>query len=237
MEKQKNIPVLRFPEFEGEWLEKSLNEFSRVYDGTHQTPNYVENGIPFYSVEQVTANDFNKTKFISESVYEKEKKRVIIERGDILLTRIGNIGTPKYIDWDVKASFYVSLALIKKSNKYNSEFFGHYIKTRNFQKELWNRTIHVAFPIKINLGEISNCRAKLPTFPEQQKIASFFTAIDQKISQLKKKHQLLEQYKKGVMQKIFSQQIRFKDDDGKEFPKWEKKRLGELTYKIKNHEY
>ena len=134
MEKQKNIPVLRFPEFEGEWLEKSLNEFSRVYDGTHQTPNYVENGIPFYSVEQVTANDFNKTKFISESVYEKEKKRVIIERGDILLTRIGNIGTPKYIDWDVKASFYVSLALIKKSNKYNSEFFGHYIKTRNFQK-------------------------------------------------------------------------------------------------------
>jgi len=67
-----------------------------------------------------------------------------------------------------------------------------------------------------------------PTDSEQQKIASFLTVIDQKITHLKQKKDLLEQYKKGVMQKIFSQEIRFKDNDGKEFQKWEKKKLGEV---------
>ncbi|NLI41200.1 MAG: restriction endonuclease subunit S [Caldisericales bacterium] len=232
MEKQKNIPKLRFPEFEGKWEFKRLGDVAEIYDGTHQTPKYVKSGIPFYSVEQVTSNDFNNTKFISEDVYMIESKRIVIEKGDILMTRIGDIGTPRLIDWDVKASFYVSLALIKQSNKYNSEFFSQYIKTRNFRKELWNRTIHVAFPIKINLGEIGNCKASFPSLPEQQKIASFFTVIDQKISQLKRKKTLLEQYKKGVMQKIFSQEIRFKDDNGQEFPKWEKKRLSEIFIEI-----
>ncbi|MGQ9620275.1 MAG: restriction endonuclease subunit S [Bacteroidales bacterium] len=234
MTQQKNIPKLRFPEFEGEWELKQLSDVAKIYDGTHQTPNYVKNGIPFYSVEQVTANDYTNTKFVTEEVYETERKRVVIEKGDILMTRIGDIGTSKFIDWDVKASFYVSLALIKQSNKYNSEFFSQYIRTRKFQKELWNRTIHVAFPIKINLGEIGNCKALLPSLPEQQKIASFFTAIDRKISQLKRKKTLLEQYKKGVMQMLFDVKtdncpsLRFKDDNGQEFPKWEKIELGDL---------
>jgi len=235
MEKHKNIPQLRFPEFEAEWKLKRLGDVTEIYDGTHQTPNYVKNGIPFYSVEQVTANDFTNTKFVTEEVYESERRRVVIEKGDILMTRIGDIGTPRYVDWDVRASFYVSLALIKQSDKYNSEFFSQYISTETFKKELWNRTIHVAFPIKINLGEIGNCKAFFPSLYEQQKVASFFTAINKKISQLKQKKNLLEQYKKGVMQKIFSQQIRFKDDNGQEFLKWEKSKFGKLyTFRVTN---
>ena len=132
MEKHKNIPQLRFPEFEAEWKLKRLGDVTEIYDGTHQTPNYVKNGIPFYSVEQVTANDFTNTKFVTEEVYESERRRVVIEKGDILMTRIGDIGTPRYVDWDVRASFYVSLALIKQSDKYNSEFFSQYISTETF---------------------------------------------------------------------------------------------------------
>jgi len=80
----------------------------------------------------------------------------------------------------------------------------------------------------INKTEFSKFKISVSSLPEQQKIASFFTAIDQKISQLKHKKNLLEQYKKGVMQKIFSQHIRFGDDNGQEFPKWEKKKLGDV---------
>ncbi|MFH4259101.1 restriction endonuclease subunit S, partial [Acinetobacter baumannii] len=67
---------------------------------------------------------------------------------------------------------------------------------------------------------------------EQTKIASFLSTVDEKISQLTQKHQLLSQYKQGMMQKLFSQQIRFKADDGSEFGEWEETTLGEIgTFK------
>lgn len=69
---------------------------------------------------------------------------------------------------------------------------------------------------------------KYPVKEEQTKIASFLSAVDEKISQLTQKHQLLSQYKQGMMQKLFSQQIRFKADDGSEFGEWEEKTLGSL---------
>ena len=224
-----HIPQLRFPGFSGVWRENRLGNIARIFDGTHQTPKYVENGIPFYSVEHITANQFDDTKYISEEVFERENMRVKLEREDILMTRIGNIGMAKYIDWNVNASFYVSLALIKKNESFNSKFLSQLIHSPNFQRQLWKRTIHVAFPQKINLGEIGKCESILPTKPEQQKIAAFLTTVDNKIEQLSKKQELLGEYKKGLMQQIFSQAIRFKADDGSDFPDWEEKRLEDVA--------
>lgn len=226
---QQNVPKLRFPEFDGAWEERTLGEIAKIYDGTHQTPKYVKEGVPFFSVEHVTANQFKNTKFISREVFEAENKRVKLERDDILMTRIGDIGTARLIDWDVEASFYVSLALLKQdSAKFISKFLSTYIHSPYVARELYRRTIHVAFPKKINLGEISHCKLHLPTLPEQRKIASFLGSVDTKIAQLSQKKALLEDYKKGCMQQLFSQKIRFKDDNGKDFPDWEEKRLGNL---------
>jgi type I restriction enzyme S subunit len=77
---------------------------------------------------------------------------------------------------------------------------------------------------------LKNVSIKFPSLPEQQKIASFLTSVDEKLSLLKEKKNKLEQYKKGVMQKIFSQELRFKDQEGNEYPEWEEKRLGEIGY-------
>lgn len=198
---------LRFKDDKGnefpEWETKKLKEVCKIYDGTHQTPNYIDYGIPFYSVEHLTANQFDNTKYISEEVYEKENKRVKIEKGDILMTRIGSIGVAKYINWTANASFYVSLALIKQSNRINNEYLCHFINSSFFQSELWKRTIHVAFPKKINLGEIGECLIKVPKPTEQIKIANFLSSIDSKIEIETQLLQKLEEQKKFLLQKMF----------------------------------
>lgn len=228
------FPALRFKDNNGKDFsageKKKLKGFAKIYDGTHTTPSYTETGVPFYSVEHLTRGCFKQTKFISEEVFEKENKRVKLERGDVLMTRIGDIGTSRHLDWNVRASFYVSLALIKlQRDQVSPEFAHHSISARYFQQELWQRTIHVAFPKKINLGEIGECQFTLPTLPEQRKIADFLTAVDGRIQQLIRKRALLEDYKKGVMQQLFTQAIRFKDDHGNDFPDWEEKKLGEIA--------
>lgn len=228
-----SAPQLRFKAESGKdypsWNTRKLNALAKIYDGTHMTPEYKNSGVPFFSVEHLTSNNFKDTKFISEEIFEKENKKVKLEKGDILMTKIGDIGTAKYIDWDVRASFYVSLALIKQSSAVNSLFLARSIASPYFQKELHQRIIHVAFPKKINLGEIGECLVQLPCEQEQTKIANFLTAVDEKISQLTQKCELLTQYKKGVMQQIFSQELRFKDKGGRAFPVWEEKKLKDIA--------
>ena len=90
-----------------------------------------------------------------------------------------------------------------------------------------------AVPI-LNKSEFSKIEITLPTLPEQRKIADFLTAVDGRIGQLIQKKALLEDYKKGVMQQLFTQAIRFKDDHGNNFPDWEEKKLGEVVEEIKS---
>lgn len=87
----------------------------------------------------------------------------------------------------------------------------------------------------LNRNDIHSFKVCIPSLPEQKKIADFFSSFDKRIETTQKKLATLEKLKKGFMQKIFSQQLRFKDDDGNEYPAWEEKRLGEVTVKYKGN--
>lgn len=215
------------------WKRQQLGSLAKIYDGTHQTPNYVDEGIPFYSVEHVTANQFEVTKFISEFVFEKESSRVRLERDDILMTRIGDIGTARLIDWDVKASFYVSLALIKHGKDFFSGYLANYINGALFRRELWKRTIHVAFPKKINLGEIGNCEVLLPPLPEQKKIAQILSTWDKAITTTEQLLANSQQQKKALMQQLLTGKKRLLDKNGVRFSgEWRFQKISEVSIRV-----
>jgi type I restriction enzyme S subunit len=199
------VPKLRFPEFEndGEWEETALNKISEsIFDGTHQTPNYTESGIPFFSVENIVSG--NKNKFISREDYLFETRNNKPEYGDVLVTRIGSIGISKVVNWDYEFSVYVTLAVIKKSDMFDSEFLASYVQSGRFQKEILSRSLLNAAPQKINMNELRECEVLLPPkYQEQQKIASCLSALDELIAAQADKIAQLQQHKKGLMQGLF----------------------------------
>lgn len=221
---QKNIPELRFPRFEDEWEENVLGEVVDVYDGTHQTPKYTNEGIKFLSVENIKTLDSDK--YISKEAFEKEFK-IRPEFGDILMTRIGNIGTPNIVKSNEDFAYYVSLALLKPKC-INSYFLKTLILSPFIQNELWRKTLHVAFPKKINKNEIAKVMVNYPNKKEQEKIGDFFSKLDQQIELEEQKLSLLEEQKKGYMQKLFSQELRFKTKDDVYYSEWQLHKLGEI---------
>ncbi|HFI0130180.1 TPA: restriction endonuclease subunit S [Streptococcus suis] len=227
--KDRNIPKRRFKEFENEdaWELRKLGEVADVFDGTHQTPRYTNQGVMFLSVEDI--NTLESEKYISSEDFEKEFK-IFPEFNDVLMTRIGDIGTSNIVKTNDKIAYYVSLALIKPK-KLESHFLNSIIQSKDFQNELWKRTLHIAFPKKINKGEISEVNLKFPTLPEQKAIGTFFSTLDQQITLHQRKLDKLKHVKQAYLSEMFPA-------EGERVPKrrfpgftddWELRKLGELA--------
>ena len=184
-----------------QWELVRLKDVVNIFDGTHQTPNYKTTGVRFISVENIL-NPLATQKYISEDDYKKEFK-VHPEYGDVLMTRIGDIGRTCYVNFDSDIAYYVSLALFKCSSKIDGRFLAAYISTNTFQKELWERTLHIAFPKKINTGEIGECHIRLPSRERQIVIASYLDVIEKKIQLAEKQLNLMQLIKIGLMQQLF----------------------------------
>lgn len=224
MQKQKNIPQLRFPEFKGEWGKKKLGDITFKTDKKNKKKEI----LPVYSIS-------NKFGFIPQS--EQFNGVNSIERGyDTSLYKIienntfsynparinvGSIGYNENLGRVIVSSLYVCF---QTKENVNDNFLYHFFNTTKFNNSVLTNG-EGGVRIYLFYENFSSIPFSLPSLFEQKKIAFFITTIDKKISELKQKKNLLEQYKIGVMQKIFSQELRFKDNNGKDFPKWEKKKL------------
>lgn len=221
-----NTPKIRFKGFEDHWEQRKLGEVVGIYDGVHQTPQYQDSGIMFLSVENITT--LKSEKYISEEAFERDYK-VYPQKGDILMTRIGDVGTTNVVQTTGKVAFYVSLALLKPK-EINSYFLSNAMKTSVFQKGLRERTLVTAIPQKINKDEIGRVNVFITNNAEEQKkIEDYFTALDHLITLHQRKCDETKQLKKFMLQNMFPKngeknpEIRFEGftDD------WEQRKLRE----------
>ncbi|MCG8329982.1 MAG: restriction endonuclease subunit S [Chitinophagales bacterium] len=222
---EKKVPDLRFPEFDKDWKEKKLSEVSTLISGQHLSPEeYInkEIGFPYFTGPSDFTND---EKNVSKWT-EKQTKYGM--RGDVLITVKGSgCGALHFLALPQVAIGRQLMAI--RSKESNSLFIFQKLKVKNvyFEKLSLGNMIP-----GLSRSDILNTKIFFPSLSEQTKIANFLTAIDTRLQQLNQKKILLEKYKKGVMQKIFSQEIRFKDDEGKDFPEWEVKSLRLVAYKV-----
>ena len=162
-----------------DWEQRKLGELVGIYDGVHQTPDYQDSGIMFLSVENIAT--LKSEKYISEEAFERDYN-VYPEKGDILMTRIGDVGTTNVVETAEKVAFYVSLALLKP-NGIDSYFLSNAMKTNPFLKGLRERTLVTAIPQKINKDEIGKIDIFITNNDEEQKkIGAYFHHLDHLIT-------------------------------------------------------
>ena len=240
-----NVPELRFPAFKLEWKSLQLNDATDFIDSLHETPKqYVDIGYPMIRVADVNDRglDLEVCLKVTKEVYEHFTKRYKPQYGDIVFSRVGTCGESVLINFNDEVCLGQNVVLLKPRENY--QFLFHYLKSE-FIKNQVNEKMVGSSHKTLSLKDARRFVVNVPCPEEQSKIANFLTAVDKKITQLTQKHDLLTQYKKGVMQQIFShskersdctvsyprgisQELRFKDDDGQDFPEWEEATLGDI---------
>jgi len=220
---RKNTPRLRFPEFKEELEEHKGKE---LFQNRREKGNET---LPIFSVT------LDRGLVPRKSLDRKTDD--VAEPGDNLGVKSGDIVYNMMRMW--QGAFGLAMqdcmvspayvALIPSKNL-NADFIVQMF-SRNRSLYLFTSYSYglTSDRLRLYFKDFAAIKFSIPTLPEQQKIADFLSTVDRKIEQLVRKRELLEKYKKGVMQKIFSQKLRFKDEKGKSFPKWEEKKLGEVA--------
>ena len=224
------FPRLRFKKFDGDWTAVTLESLAEVERGKFSVrprndPRYFGGEMPFIQTGDVTGSDVYLKGYTQTLNDDGIRVSKVFPADTILITIAANIGDTTITQYSVACPDSV-VAIQPKQDKVNTIFLKNVI---DLQKDNLDSQATQNAQKNINLQVLKPLKLIVPLKGEQTQIASFLSAVDEKISQLTQKHQLLSQYKQGMMQKLFSQQIRFKADDGGEFAKWEDSKLGELT--------
>ena len=230
-------PKLRFKEFDGDWNKNTIGNFVLNYKGgASLTPaDFVEYSdcevIPKKAISSggllqldkvvptfCTLEFFNSNQnYIVDSEYLITTLRDLVPSGPSIGYIVKYESNKKYILAQGVYGFRIK-------NDLNRDFLIQFSNTSKFRLHMQSIMVG-STQVHIRNQDYFSTELYTPSLIEQTKIASFLSAVDEKISQLTQKHQLLSQYKQGMMQKLFSQQIRFKADDGSEFGEWEEKTL------------
>jgi len=229
-------PKLRFGEFKQDWAFHKFSDITEILRcGIASTPIYVDEGVPFLSAQNVTSDgqvSLHKYSLISEEFYKKISKNNELKKGDLLYSRVGaGYGKAALFNLDGDYGVYVSLTHIRPTNTVDPEYLKQYLNSPYGNTQAKNGVVQGGGVPNLNVKTVEKFLIPLPSLKEQEKIGGGLKFLDQKIALLNDECKCLVKYKKGVMQKIFSQEIRFKDDAGNNYPEWEEKTLAEVSKK------
>ncbi|PTG10689.1 restriction endonuclease subunit S [Staphylococcus chromogenes] len=220
---QHHVPKLRFPEFEEEWEEylledKVTNKSQKCNLSTSENKKVIE----LDSIEQNTGR-------LIKTYDSKDLKSTknVFEKNQVLYSKLRPY-LNKYYYTDFEGLCSSEIWVLKAKNKDTSNRFVYsFIQTNRFSKAA-NVSAGSKMP-RAEWDSVKNTILFIPNYTEQEKIGMFFNKLDRQIELEEKKLELLEQQKKGYMQKIFSQKLRFKDENGNEYPEWEDVKLQNIA--------
>ena len=235
----KKVPELRFPCFKDEWRLTDLKHSCEVNPNNTKLPE----SFYYIDLEAVQKGLLVKEPTIINREDAPSRAQRVLRPSDILFQTVRPYQKNNYIfksENDLKTVASTGYAQLRAKNNYPG-FIYHYIHNTSFVNKVLSRCTGTSYPA-INSTDLGNVPIYLPSLPEQQKIADFFSTLDSRIETQEEKIRNLEDQKKGYMQRIFSQEIRFKDENGEDYPEWEEKRLGEFIrlqggYAFKSSEY
>ncbi|MGN6043828.1 restriction endonuclease subunit S [Staphylococcus aureus] len=231
----KNVPELRFPGFEGEWEEKKVGELLEFKNGLNKGKEYFGSGSSIVNFKDVFNNRSLNTNNLTGkvNVNSKELKNYSVEKGDVFFTRtsevIGEIGYPSVILNDPENTVFSGFVLRGRPKSgidlINNNFKRYVFFTNSFRKEMITKSSMTTRALTSG-SAINKMKVIYPvSAKEQRKIGDFFSKLDRQIELEEQKLELLQQQKKGYMQKIFSQELRFKDENSEDYPHWKNSKI------------
>lgn len=236
-----NVPDLRFKEFNKEWDKDILQNIFEIFQGYAFSSNdSLICGVPWIKITDVGIQKMNNQSpsFLPNEYLEKFTK-YIIKEGDYVLALTRPILNGKLKVAKVDKTYNNSLLnqrVGKLITTNNIDFIYFLLQKTNIINSI-DRFISGTEPPNLSVNQIKNIKIFIPKKDEQEKIASFLSSVDGRIEQLTKYEEQLQLYKKGVMQQLFKQEVRFKKDDESSFENWKNKKLSKLMYEHKERNY
>lgn len=230
METTEKVPKLRFKSFNDNYFKNKLGDVISIFRGSSPRPKgdplYYGGNIPRLMIRDATRDGKFTTPVIDYLTKEGAKKSRYLKKGSVVLSCSGTVvAIPTILAVD--ACIHDGWFGFSKLEKIDTEYL-YYFFLRFHSRLQGSATTGGVFN-NLTVDIMKSVAFSYPKLLEQKKIASFLSSVDDKISQLEKKKTLLETYKRGIMQKIFSQELRFKDENGQEFPEWEEKKLSQVV--------